>query len=304
MVGKIIRFIFFGNYFIGCLALALSMEATLQLAVPFNSLAYYALVFCAPIAYYTHAYMGNLKLTRSSNPRAAWYIKHKTFLQWSQGILTTASILLFLYLFISNFSAIIHLPLIYWIIVIGVLGIGVLYYGLLPAYFFNLNLRNTGWLKPFIIGFMWACTANLLPLIVLKIQTGTDFPTEFFWLWLFIKNWMFCTVNAIMFDIKDYAIDANQELKTFVVQVGIRKTILFILIPLLLIGMLSLIVFTSYRHFPLMAIAVNLIPFLLTLLVAYSMQHRKQILYYLIVIDGLILVKALCGIFCVIIAKG
>jgi hypothetical protein len=303
MGAKIIRFIFFGNYFIGILAVALTIESTLQLAVQFNSLAYYALIFSAPIAYYTHAYMGNIKLTTSSNPRVAWYIKHRDFLRWSQRILLFSSVSLFLYLFISNFYSIFHLPLWYWILVFGILGVAILYYGLLPSYFFNLNLRNTGWLKPFIIGFMWACTANVLPLVVLKIQRGTDFPTEGLWLWLFVKNWMFCTVNAIMFDIKDYAIDANQELKTFIVQVGIRKTIHRILIPLLVIGMISLLMFTSYEHFPGLSIALNLIPFLLTLVVAYSMHHRKKIMYYLIVIDGLILVKALCGILAVALTR-
>jgi 4-hydroxybenzoate polyprenyltransferase len=303
MGAKILRFIFFGNYFIGILAVALTIEAALQLAVPFNSFAYYALIFCAPIAYYTHAYMGNLKLTKSSNPRVAWYIKHGLFLKWSQRILLFSSVGLFLYLFVSNFYSIFHLPIWYWVLVFSILGVAILYYGLLPSYFFNLNLRNTGWLKPFIIGFMWACTANVLPLVVLKIQSDINFPPEGLWLWLFVKNWMFCTVNAIMFDIKDYAIDANQELKTFVVRVGIRKTIQMILIPLLLVGMLSLLIFTSYEHFPVLAILINLIPFLFTLLVAYSMQHRKQIMYYLIVIDGLILVKALCGILGVALAK-
>jgi hypothetical protein len=47
MVAKVVRFIFFGNYFIGLLAIALTIEATLQLRLPFNSLAYYALIFCA-----------------------------------------------------------------------------------------------------------------------------------------------------------------------------------------------------------------------------------------------------------------
>lgn len=293
---KIIRFLFFGNYFIGILAVALTIEANLQLGVPFNSLSYYALIFCGPIVYYTYAYMGALRFTRSSNPRVAWYIKHQNFLKWSQRILSLASIGIFLFLFTTNFQDILHLPAVYWIIVLGILGIAFLYYGLLPSYFFNLNLRNTGWLKPFVIGFIWACTANVLPLILLKIELNIDFPTDILWLWLFVKNWMFCTVNAIMFDIKDYAIDANKELKTFVVRIGIRRTILYILIPLLCIGMLSLIAFTSYERFPLITVIINLIPFVLTLLVASSLQHKRQILYYLIVIDGLILVKALCGI--------
>lgn len=296
MLAKLIRFIFFGNYFIGLLAIALTIESTLQLELPFNSFSYYVLIFCAPVVYYTYAYMGATRFSRSSNPRVAWFIKHQQFLRWSQWMLSVVSLVAILYLFIDNFNAIVDLSWFYWAAVTFMLVVAFLYYGLLPAYFFNLNLRNTGWLKPFIIGFIWACTANVLPLFLLKIENGTPFPLDEFWLWLFVKNWMFCTVNAIMFDIKDYEIDANKELKTFVVQFGIHKTIFFILIPLLAIGMLSLFVFTSYEHFPIKQVLINFIPFLFTLIVAFSLNLKKPILYYLIVIDGLILLKACCGI--------
>lgn len=107
---------------------------------------------------------------------------------------------------------------------------------------------------------------------------------------------MFCTVNAIMFDMKDYADDANKQLKTFVVRFGLRKTIFFVLIPILLVGLVSFLVFASYRHFGLVPVLFNLLPFLCLLVVAYSLHQRRNILYYLIVIDGLLLVKALCGI--------
>jgi hypothetical protein len=293
---KIIKFIFFGNYFIGLLAIALTLESTIQLNLPFNSLPYYILIALSPVVYYTYAYMGVNKYTKTSNPRTQWYIDHKVFIKWSQVLLSAICGFTFIYLLSANFYAILHLPIIYWIAVIFMLLAALLYYGLLPAYFFNLNLRNTGWLKPFIIGFVWACTANLLPLIVLKIETGTNITGDILWVWLFVKNWMFCTVNAIMFDMKDYTIDANKELKTFVVRMGLRKTIFRVLIPLLCIGMISLLIFTSIAHFKLLTIVFNFIPFLLTLFVAYSLNKRKKILFYLIVIDGLILVKALCGI--------
>lgn len=107
---------------------------------------------------------------------------------------------------------------------------------------------------------------------------------------------MFCTVNAIMFDMKDYAIDSNNQLKTFVVRIGLKKTIFFVLIPLLVTGIISLLVFANIEHFPASRIIFNLVPFVLTALVAYSMNSRKKIFYYLIVIDGLIMVKAICGI--------
>jgi 4-hydroxybenzoate polyprenyltransferase len=292
---KIIKFIFFGNYFIGLLAVALTIESTIQLHLPFNSLPYYILISLTPIVYYTYAYMGVNKLSKTSNPRTQWYIAHKELVKWSQIILSAICLLTVAYLLMTNIQAILHLPLLYWMEIAFLLLAALLYYGLLPSYFFNLNLRNTGWLKPFIIGFVWACTANLLPLIALKIEAGINQTENILWIWLFIKNWMFCTVNAIMFDLKDYAIDANKELKTFVVRIGLKQTIYKVLVPLLCIGMFSLIIFTYIAHFHLITILFNLIPFVLTLIVAYSLNERKKILFYLIVIDGLILIKALCG---------
>ncbi|MET3115073.1 4-hydroxybenzoate polyprenyltransferase [Pedobacter sp. CG_S7] len=293
---RLIKFIFFGNYFIGLIAIALTIESTVQLNLPFNSLSYYILIGLSPIVYYTYAYMGVNKLTKTNNPRTLWYIEKAEFIKKSQRVLTVISLTTFLYIILNNVSSILHLPFPYWIAVFLLLLAALLYYGLLPSYFFNLNLRNTGWLKPFIIGFVWACTANILPLIVLKIETGINVSGSALWIWLFVKNWMFCTVNAIMFDMKDYAIDANKELKTIVVRMGLRKTIFKVLIPLLGIGMSSLLIFTTLAHFKTLTIIFNFIPFVLTLIVAYSLNKRKKILFYLIIIDGLILVKALCGI--------
>jgi hypothetical protein len=296
MALKIIKFIFFGNYFIGLLAIALTIESTIQLKLPFNSLAYYALIAFAPIVYYTYAYMGVNKLSTTSNPRTQWYIDHHNFIRKSQVFLSLTCLSLLLYLFWKHSDAIANLPLTYWLAVASILLVALLYYGLLPSSFFNLNLRNTGWLKPFIIGFIWACTANVLPLMMLRLENGTTEIQSVIWIWLFVKNWMFCTVNAIMFDIKDYEIDANKELKTFIVRFGLTKTIFYILIPLLCIGMFSLFIYTYIQNFPTLTILFNVIPFLLTLIVAYSMIKKKEILFYLVVIDGLILVKALCGI--------
>jgi len=293
---KILKFIFFGNYFVGLLAVALTIEATVQLNVPFNSLAYYVLLFLSPIVYYTYAYMGASKGPHPENPRTAWYADHSRFIYWSQLIFCSICCGIIVCMAYNDYLAILNLPLQYWIIVGVIIGAAILYYGLVPLVFFNLNLRNTGWLKPFIIGFIWAATANLLPLIMLRIESGTDTTESIFWFFLFIKNFMFCTVNAIMFDMKDYAIDSNRQLKTFVVRIGLKKTIFYVLIPLLVTGILSLSTFAYIMHFSVLRYLINLIPFVLTGLVAYSMNKRKKIFYYLIVIDGLILVKALCGI--------
>jgi 4-hydroxybenzoate polyprenyltransferase len=113
---------------------------------------------------------------------------------------------------------------------------------------------------------------------------------------LFIKNFIFITVLAIMFDIKDYAADNNQQLKTFVVRIGLRKTIFAIIIPLTVVGFTISILYEWQQQFSTFRMILNSLIFPLILLVAYTLHNRKSILFYLIVIDGLMLVKAICGI--------
>jgi len=296
MWNRIVKFIFFGNYFVGVLGIALSLETAFQLRIPFNSIIYYALFFCGTVMYYTYAYDKPLRSFSQSNPRSVWYTQHSSFIKYSQSFLLIACIVLGFVLFIDDHTNLLQLPLQYWLAILAMFLSAILYYGLLPRSFFKLNLRNTGWLKAFVIGFVWAGSVSLLPVIVLQLERGYYYVNPVLAFWLFIKNWMFCTVNAIMFDMKDYADDSNHQLKTFVVRFGLRKTIFFILIPLCLIGIFFLFSFAHYRHFGFLPIFFNLIPFLLLLVVTYSMQRQKKILYYLVVIDGIIFVKAICGI--------
>lgn len=296
MIDNFIKFTFFGNIFVGILAVALSFETAVQLSAPFNSTAYYLLLFFATMAYYTYAYVNVAVSNKQHNPRTLWYAKHRKFVRLNLAFSIGISFLLIIYLTFRNIHHLLRLPLMYWGIIIVVVLAGILYYGLLPKSFLPLNIRKTGLLKAFVIGFVWASCVNLFPLIMLRIEHNVSFADPFLISWLFTKTFMFCTVNAIMFDIKDYAEDANKQLKTFVVRFGLRNTIFQILIPLLLIGVFSMIVFANYRHFSVIPLLINILPFALSLLVAYSMHKRQNILYYLIVIDGLLLVKAICGI--------
>lgn len=293
---KLIKAIFFGNYFIGLLAIALSIESCVQLHLPLNSFTYYIILFSATVFYYTYAYLGPLGTGQYKNPRKAWYAQHNKKVLLSQCTLATLCVVFACIFLYRNFAGIKALSFEYWGIVFLILCAGLLYYGLLPKSFYSVNLRNTGWLKAFVIGFVWACSANVLSFIVVRIEQGPHKVEVIFLIWLFIKNWMFCTVNAIIFDIKDFADDSNKQLKTFVVRYGLKKTIFYILIPLIVIGLISLIAFTTSHNFNIITIGINLLPFIFLLLISWSMQKPHKILYYLVVIDGLIFFKALCGI--------
>lgn len=293
---KLIKSIFFGNYFIGLIAVALSVESCVQLGLPLNSLLYYIILFCATVFYYTYAYLGPLSKGTPANPRKRWYNSNHKLVALSQIILFSICITFGCFFVYEHFTAIKLLPAEYWIIMLVIFTAALFYYGLLPKSFFKISLRNTGWLKSFVIGFVWACTANLLSFIVVQVESGSHAVEPVLLAWLFLKNWIFCTVNAIIFDIKDYAGDSNKQLKTFVVRFGLKNTILFILLPLITIGLFALVAFTLSRNMGFITISINLIPFILLLMIAWSMHKPHTLLYYLIVIDGLIFFKALCGI--------
>lgn len=297
MFKKVSHFIFFGNYFVGLLAVSLNIETAMQLKIPFNAIEYYVLLFFAPILYYTYAYQKATAYGPGNNLRSNWYWNHRKFIVWSQRVVLFICLAVGFRFVFKYFSGIFSLPFYYYVALAIMLLMGLLYYGLLFKSFRSFNLRQVGWLKAFIIGLVWACCANVLPLIFLQMESKDfEYSDGYLWTWLFVKNWMFCAVNAIIFDIKDYPTDANRYLRTFVVRLGLRKTIFYVLIPLLCVGVCALCIFAYYRSFTGLQLTLNLLPFLLTIFIAYTMHKRKNILFYLVIIDGIILFKAICGI--------
>jgi 4-hydroxybenzoate polyprenyltransferase len=104
--------------------------------------------------------------------------------------------------------------------------------------------------------------------------------------------------------LKDYEFDKQEGLKTYAVQLGISKTISFIIIPLVCIGIFTFLKFhASIPASNTPAIILNLIPYLLLLIAAFSLRKHKSIIYYLFLIDGLMIVKAICGISAVLLIK-
>ena len=283
---------FFGNYFYGICAVALCIEASLQQYVPLNSFAFYAMIFCGTIVFYTKAYITDTVLDHH-NKRSVWYVQHKQWVYYSQLFFSALLIVFAFAEWKDDWKLLLQLNSMQWQLILIFPVVAFLYYGL-PA-ISTFNLRNTGWLKPFVIGFVWAGMANIYPVLVYHIHTHTPYDFTIVSLLLFIKNFMYISLLGIMFDIKDYAADHNQQLKTFVVQSGLRKTIFFIIIPLSIIGLGTFWIYAFVRHFPALRILINTIPFILLIIATYSMHRRKSILYYLAIIDGLMLIKACCG---------
>jgi len=296
---KIKEYIFYGNWFYGVCAVALSIEASVQQFIPLNMPAYYLSVFLATIIYYSKAYLHISPSNDSDNTRTQWYINHHTIAIRLQWILSVLLILTCFYIGYKTGYSLLSMSFTEWLILLIFPLAALWYYGL--GYCFNL--RNNGWTKPFVIGFVWAGMVTVYPVIFQCIQTHTVFLITFKCFVLFLKNWMFIAILCILFDIKDYAVDANLSLKTFVVQKGLRNTIFRIVIPLTIIGLIIFILYATTSHFPLGRILINNIPFIALIIVAYTLITRKTLLYYLMVVDGLMLLKAVCGIIAILLFK-
>ena len=286
------EYIFYGNYFYGICAVALTVEATVQQEFPLNGFWYFVVVFCTTVLYYTYPYVRKGSAT-STNPRTNWYTRHYHQMLWSQ-ITMTIMLLLLLILFLRDYGQLVFTMTVpQWILLLIFPAVAGLYYG--ASFLSKNNLRNIGWLKPFVIGFTWAGLVTIYPVLFYSVVHNMEFHPNFIRILLFTKNFMFITLLCIMFDIKDYRADYIRHLRTFVVKMGLRKTIFYIVFPLTLLGLVSFLTYAFTHGFSFMKIILNIIPFLLLILGAYSLRKRRSLLYYLIVIDGLMLVKAICG---------
>jgi 4-hydroxybenzoate polyprenyltransferase len=278
------------------------METNVQLGFSLNPPLYYLFLFAGSVWYYTKSYNSEASFSQP-NQRAYWYKTHQIQVAYSQTILLLTSIFAGGILLFQNWDAIRSLSSLEWALLLIFPITALLYYESISPKNPTHNLRSIGWLKPFVISFVWTGVISLYPLIFLNMQTGSHFELNAMVSWFFLKNVIYISILCILFDIKDYAADHNSQLKTFVVRLGLRKTLFYIILPMAIAGFLSFLLFTVNHHFPLIRILINSIPFIMLIIVTWSMQRRKSILYYLAVIDGLLLIKAACGIIGVLVLK-
>lgn len=292
-----IKSFFYGNYFYGICAVALSIECSLQLQLPLNSILFYLALFCATILYYTHAYYLEIgKKQQNNNERATWYRVHQKQITRSQLFFTLLLGLIVLLLFNGLQPLFTQLPLHNWIILLMFGLIAAAYYKSLYQDWGGWGFRNNGLIKPFLIGWVWAGAVSFAPVFFYDLtHPGSTYTADFISWLLFLKNWLFISLLCILFDIKDYANDANQPLKTWVVKIGLRKTLFKLIIPIALISLGLYWLLAWIQGFSFFRILFNTIPYILLITVSTQMHRRKSILYYLAIIDGLMLVKAICG---------
>ena len=292
IVNRFIEYIFFSNFFMGLMSLGLNLETNIKIGLPLNNIDYYLFISSLTILFYLFAYKIPKKVKFSKNIRTKFYIEHHKSLSVFNIIITLVAFASGVSIFLKVYENLFQLHWIHYLILIGTLFLSTSYYN----WKFGLSLRRYTWFKPTLIAWTWAITTVYLPLLILNLEEIEPFVIDTKFYFLFSQTFMYFIVNAIMFDMKDYEDDNNRNLKTFVVKYGYTFTLNRIIIPLIFLGFLSFLGFGIFYGLPWHRTIFMLIPIIILAVFAFRLNRKKSILYYLVVIDGMILVKAIFGI--------
>ncbi len=288
---KALKFLFFGNYFYGLCAIGMALESyqTLRLPVNYDLL---LLLFLAVITFYTHAYRYAHLGYDTAAPkqqfyyqRNLWYYTHYKRLKWLQVLNVLALSLLAYKLFIKE----LHLEFTArdYLILSVTLTAGFSYIG-----FGRFSGRNIRGGKNLIIAWAWAGMVTGLPVAGVSLNV----PAAFSFTLLFTENFLFVLILSIVFDIKDYVVDASKGLSTIPTKLGFKKTLQHTIMPLsLLLCAVHLADLFLVNELSPGSKVLSLLPFLSLLMLPKLLKRRQSLLFYLLVIDGMMLFKGLLG---------
>ena len=292
MWGAVIEACFYGHLFYGVCAVAQVLETSVQLALPINGWLTVG-SFIGTVLFYSYPY--TRRTADSADPRVMWHRRHRDVVERLQRWALLALIALSIWMAIRHRAAIRTMTPLKWIVLLVFPCAGSLYYRS-PAFSRGITLRQSGWLKPFVIGFVWAGVVVAYPILFARLQYGQQTPLSLFPCLLFIKTLMFVAVLAILFDIKDHEADRRLGLSTVVTLVGLERTIFQVSLPLTVLGVATFLSYATMQHLTIPRVLLVLAPFGLLVASIVSLTRPRTILYYLTVVDGLMLAKALLDI--------
>lgn len=293
-MNNLVKTFFYSNLYLGFYAVALCIETNLLLGASLNWFPFYLVIFLATYMYYTMIYVRSVR-AKIYDERTLWFRRNLKTIKKSLWICIVVMVVVFIFYFFANFSLLLFLSPKQYIFLAGFVFIAG-WYTFAPKVFKLNKIRQTGWLKPFIVGFTWAGWVIIYPIWLSQLRHPNEGISSVAILLLFFQNFLFFSINAILFDVKDYNADAAHHLKTLPVRFGSTNTFRFILIPLFILDLLVFLMFQFQQHFSLVQTLIQVIPYGLLLVVFATLRKQKSVLYYLAVVDGLVFVKAICGI--------
>jgi 4-hydroxybenzoate polyprenyltransferase len=280
-----IGIILWNNHFYGIGIVGLSICSSLYLTGQLPSLTFLVMAYFGTVVYYTNAYF-NEKINEQNKDRVIWYQKNDAYLktrQWLLGIVIIAVLIISLYQNPNLLS-------------FDIISICLLGFSLLLSYLYGFpKFQNNGLIKSSIIAFVWTITGAYLPVYFNQsgeYETMNIIVTTFYCIQLFL----FIFLLAVLFDIKDIKTDLSRNKKTLVLQIGLNNIIPFLVLPYIIISMIIDYKLANSFSFTLFIWLLYCIFYLIVYLVSKKALTESKISSSILLVDGLILIKASIGI--------
>lgn len=183
-------------------------------------------------------------------------------------------------------------------LLMGFIGLLAVAYNI-PFLSFNnkkIGLRNIPGIKLFLIGFVWAGSCVLLPIVELesvKSALQIQVPLSETVL-LTAKRFLFICAITVPFDIRDLFQDKLYELKTIPVMLGEKKAWIFCQ-ALLVVYLILLVLFTHHINLDVIGLTLTI---LLTGWLIFKSNLKRNEYYYFFYLDGTMLLQYLVLVAC------
>jgi len=226
-------------------------------------------VFASTLLIYNLARIFPMMLDKESALRNnTWYWQNRILLY----VLSSISFGIILYTIPwNNFKLILFL---------GHLGVVSGLYSLPISKYGIKSIRNTPYLKIFLIAYVWASVVVFLP----YLDSGEDLLRSDVLL-SFVGKLLFIFAITVPFDIRDTTQDQNDKVITIPGKLGTNRSLIIAQIALLLSGTISIIHYSYYWEGEVIAVII-------CALVIHFSPRFKSDWYFLGVIDGTILLKS------------
>ncbi|CAN5162818.1 hypothetical protein BH09BAC2_BH09BAC2_14060 [soil metagenome] len=270
MFRKAVEWSLFSSVFIAICTVSLCIETNILLNVSLNSFSFYAFVFGASLVQYNFHYF--IKTTANSHSaRLSWSLAHRNvhiFLILFGIVLIMISLLSF------------HLKHFIFLVLLGSISF-VYSFPLLP--FSKKRIKDYGLMKIITLALMWTLVTVWFPIV------ESDFASLSFQL-IFIRRFIFIFVLCLLFDIRDIPVDSAEHINTLPVRFGPKRSYQLAYFLLLIFSLLTVVHYFNY-HDVVQFIAM-FTSAITTGVVVYFASKYKGDLYYLAVVDGMMILQA------------
>lgn len=282
---KLIGILLWNNHFYGIGIVGLSICSSLYLTGQLPSLTFLAMVYFGTVVYYTNAYF-NENINEQNKDRAIWYQNNFAYLKTRQRVLGIATAAILIFSIYQNPS----------LLSFNIISLSFLGFSLLLSYLYSFpKFQNNGLLKSAIIAFVWTIIGAYLPVYFNQsgeFENMNTIVTALYCLQLFL----FIFLLAVLFDIKDIKSDLSGNKKTLVIKIGLNNIMPFLVLPY--IGTSLIIDYKLANSFSFTSIIwlLHYIFYLIVYLVSKKALTESKISRSILLVDGLMLVKATMGI--------